>query len=139
VWVHFPELASLSMRRSPQAIARWNVAVQSAYEAVDRYRLPGGEKVQLENIFPLAAGAQTDIAPGALCPFPGREAWVSAQGRFDPCCAPDALRRTLGEFGNLGEQSLYDIWEGPAYRQLQTTYPTHPLCKGCNMRRPEVS
>jgi MoaA/NifB/PqqE/SkfB family radical SAM enzyme len=139
VWVHFLELASLSMRRSPQAIAKWNVAVQSAYEAADRYRLPSGEKVQLEHIFPLASGAQTDIAPGAVCPFLGREVWVSAQGRFDPCCAPDALRRTLGEFGNLGEQSLYDIWEGSAYRQLQITYLTHPLCKGCNMRRPEVS
>jgi MoaA/NifB/PqqE/SkfB family radical SAM enzyme len=139
LWVHFQEIKPLSMRRSPESVARWNVAVQSAYEAADRYRLPNGEKVRLENIFLLAPGAETDIAPGAVCPFLGQEAWVSAQGRFDPCCAPDALRRTLGEFGNLKEQSLYDIWESLEYRQLQTTYLTHPLCTSCNMRRPEVS
>lgn len=139
VWVHVPQIQPLSMRRSPESIARWNRAVQSAYEAADRYRLPGGERVLLENIFLLAPEADTDIAPGATCPFLGQEAWVSAQGRFDPCCAPDALRRTLGEFGNLKEHSLYDIWGSAQYQQLQTTYRTHPLCKSCNMRRPEVN
>lgn len=137
LWVHFDEIQSLSMRRSPQAIARWNAAVQEAYKAVEQYRLPGGEKVILDNIFPLEPGAVEDISPGAICPFLGKEAWVSAQGRFNPCCAPDALRRALGEFGNLGERSLYDIWQSPAYQSLQATYQSHALCKGCNMRRPE--
>ncbi len=138
LWAHFEEVKPLSMRRSPQSIERWNTAVSMAYEAADRYRLPSGEKVLLENIFPLTEEAQADIAPGAVCPFLGQEAWISAMGRFDPCCAPDALRRTLGEFGNLREQSLYEIWQSPAYKQLQATYHHHPLCKGCNMRRPEV-
>lgn len=139
LWVHFDEIQSLSMRRSPQAIKQWNAAVQDAYEAAEQYRLPNGEPVVLENMFPLEPGAVEDIAPGAVCPFLGKEAWVSAQGRFNPCCAPDALRRSLGEFGNLGERSLYDIWQSPAYQSLQATYQTHPLCKGCNMRRPERS
>jgi len=117
--------------------AEWNEAVQAAYEAAELNRLPNGEKVLLENIFPLVQGADVDIAPGAVCPFLGKEAWVSAQGRFDPCCAPDALRRTLGEFGNVQEQSLYEIWQSSAYRELLDTYLEHPLCQGCNMRRPE--
>jgi MoaA/NifB/PqqE/SkfB family radical SAM enzyme len=137
LWAHFDEIKPLSMRRSPEAILKWNEAVQAAYEAAERYRLPNGKKVLLENIFFLKQGAETDIAPGAVCPFLGKEAWVSAQGRFDPCCAPDALRRTLGEFGNVQEQSLDEIWQSSAYRELLDTYLEHPLCQGCNMRRPE--
>lgn len=137
LWAHFEEIKPLSMRRDREAITRWNASVQEAYEAAEQYRLPNGAKVFLDNIFPLVPGAEVDISPGATCPFLGQEAWVSAQGRLDPCCAPDALRRTLGEFGNLSEQSLYDIWQSSTYQTLQSTYRTHPLCKGCNMRRLE--
>ena len=84
-------------------------------------------------------GAARDLAPGGPCPFLGREAWVSAEGRFDPCCAPDAERRTLGEFGNLDERNLMDIWRGDAYRTLAATYHNRALCLGCNMRRPAGS
>lgn len=139
LWVHFDEIKALSMRRNQQAIEKWNAAVQDAYEAAELYRLPTGKKVLLENIYPLGSGAGEDISPGGVCPFLGKEAWVSAEGRFNPCCAPDALRRTLGEFGNLGESSLYDIWQSPAYQSLQATYQSHALCKGCTMRRPRES
>jgi MoaA/NifB/PqqE/SkfB family radical SAM enzyme len=84
LWAHFEEIKPLSMRRSPESIARWNTAVQQAFEAADQHRLPNGEKVLLENIFLLTQGAEADIAPGAVCPFLDREAWVSALGRFNP-------------------------------------------------------
>jgi radical SAM protein with 4Fe4S-binding SPASM domain len=89
----------------------------------------------LENIFPLDADAG-DIAPGGECPFLGQEAWVASDGRFNPCCAPDALRRTLWEFGNLNAQRLPEIWESSEYRDLRENYMGKPLCRGCNMRRP---
>jgi hypothetical protein len=79
------------------------------------------------------------MAPGARCPFLGNEAWVSAEGRFDPCCAPDAQRRTLGEFGDLNVVGIQDVWNGAAYRRLQDTYAGHPLCRRCNMRQPVES
>ena len=125
------------MRRAPGAVRRWNAAVREAREAAAECRLPDGRAVLLENIELLDEDeAQYDLAPGGPCPFLGREAWVSAEGRFDPCCAPDAQRRTLGEFGNLHEQGLMDIWRGDAYRTLVATYPTRALCLGCNMRKP---
>ena len=68
--------------------------------------------------------------------WPSARAWVSATGRFDPCCAPDAQRRTLGDFGNLNETSLREIWNSPAYQDLLATYRTRALCIGCNMRKP---
>jgi hypothetical protein len=77
-----------------------------------------------------------DLAPEGACPFLGQEAWISAEGRFDPCCAPDAQRRTLGGFGNLNENSFMDIWNGDSYSGLISTYRKRRLCLGCNMRKP---
>ena len=139
LWVHFSQMRGQSMRRNPEAIARWNAVVEEAHEMAEYHRLPSGERVLLENIFALDEAGDGDIAPGAQCPFLGQEAWVASDGRFNPCCAPDALRRTLGEFGNLNSMSPREIWEGPAYRDLQANYLQNPLCRGCNMRRPAGS
>ncbi|WP_280553481.1 glycosyltransferase [Halomonas sp. 25-S5] len=136
LWTHFDEIRDQSMRRSTEAIERWNRAVLAAREAAAERALPSGKHILLENIFLLDATATEDLAPGGPCPFLGQEAWVSAQGRFDPCCAPDAQRRTLGEFGNLHEQNLMAIWNGDAYRELVSTYRNRSLCLGCNMRKP---
>ena len=136
LWAHFREIQGQSMRRSPEAIARWNAVVDEAQEAADRYRLPDGTRVLLDNIFPLNPGGAGDIAPGAVCPFLGQEAWVASDGRFNPCCAPDALRRTLGDFGNVRDSSLFAIWDSATYAGLKEGYMEHSLCRGCNMRRP---
>jgi len=137
LWTHFEEIEAQSMRRDRDAVRRWNAAVLAAREAAAECRLPDGRPVLLENIDLLdEAEAQHDLVPGGPCPFLGREAWVSAEGRFDPCCAPDAQRRTLGAFGNLHERGLMDIWRGNAYRALVATYRTRALCLGCNMRKP---
>ena len=136
LWAHFAEIEPLSLRRSPESIARWNVAVQGMRSAAQERLLPSGVPILLENIFPLDPSGTHDLAPVGPCPFLGQEAWVSAEGNFAPCCAPDAQRRTLGDFGNLNTVQLKDIWNGPAYRELTQTYRTRALCIGCNMRRP---
>jgi glycosyltransferase involved in cell wall biosynthesis/MoaA/NifB/PqqE/SkfB family radical SAM enzyme len=136
LWAHFDQITPLSMRRSREAIRRWNAAVLAARSAAAERTLPNGKHILLENIFLLDETAQQDLAPGGRCPFLGREAWVSAEGRFDPCCAPDAQRRTLGELGSLHDQGLMEIWTGDAYRRLVATYRNRPLCIGCNMRAP---
>jgi len=136
LWAHFDEIRPLSMRRSPEAIRRWNEAVLAARAAAHEHALPNGHRVLLENIFLLDESAREDIAPGGPCPFLGQEAWISAEGRFDPCCAPDAQRRTLGEMGDLHTSGLMEIWNGEAYRRLLQSYPSRALCLGCNMRKP---
>ncbi len=136
LWVHGSEMRGQSLRRSPEAIARWNGAVEAAHQTSERHLLPDGRRVALENIFSLGTYGETDIAPGGECPFLGQEAWVAADGRFNPCCAPDALRRSLGDFGNLEDVSLRRIWEGPQYQNLRANYMEHGLCRGCNMRKP---
>lgn len=136
LWAHFDAIEGESMRRSPDAIRRWNQAVLEARAAAAERLLPTGRPVLLENIFLLDPDAVGDLAPGGRCPFLGQEAWVSAVGRFDPCCAPDAQRRTLGDFGDLHGAGIMDIWRGDAYRDLVATYRNRALCLGCNMRQP---
>ena len=136
LWAHFDAIKELSMRRSPNAIRRWNNAVKRARSVAQTHTLPNGEHILLENIFQLDEAVREDLAPGAACPFLGQEAWVSAEGRFNPCCAPDAQRLTLGEFGNLNTQGFADIWNGEAYESLTATYGTRDLCLKCNMRKP---
>jgi glycosyltransferase involved in cell wall biosynthesis/MoaA/NifB/PqqE/SkfB family radical SAM enzyme len=136
LWAHFDAIKGQSMRRSPKAIARWNEAVLAAREVVEQHRLPGGRRVLLENIFLLDGEATGDLAPGGPCPFLGQEAWVSAEGRFNPCCAPDAERRSLGEFGDLNEVSIREVWTGSNYRRLLASYSSRGLCLSCNMRKP---
>jgi len=136
LWAHFDEIREQSMRRSPEAIERWNNAVIEAREAAAERTLPNGRHVVLENVFLLDSSATEDLAPGGPCPFLGQEAWVSAVGRFDPCCAPDAQRRTLGDFGDLTATSFMETWNGEAYRELVATYRNRSLCLSCNMRKP---
>ncbi|HEX8109597.1 MAG TPA: glycosyltransferase [Kofleriaceae bacterium] len=136
LWAHFDQIQGESMRRSAESIGRWNAAVLAAREAAAERPLPSGEQILLENLFLLDAAATEDLAPGGPCPFLGQEAWVSAAGRFDPCCAPDAQRRTLGELGSVTDRSFMEIWNGAPYRELTSSYRNRRLCLGCNMRRP---
>lgn len=135
VWTHFPEIEHLSMRRNSEAISRWNTLVQVTRQAAEQHRLSDGRKVILDNIFPIG-NDNGEITFNSVCPFLGKEAWINTEGRFDPCCAPDALRRMLGDFGNLYETTLDTIWQGAAYKRLQQDYMKNELCRTCNMRRP---
>lgn len=135
LWAHFKEIKNLSMRQDSETIEKWNNAVTEAHAVADIYLLPNGKKILLENIVHLEDTAQVDLDPAAVCPFLGKEAWVSAEGRFSPCCAPDKERQTLGNFGNLYETNMENIWKGTDYTRLQENYKSHALCVGCNMRK----
>ena len=136
LWVHFTQIQGLSMRRSPESVERWNRIVEATERAAADHLLPSGRPVMLENIHRLDPSQPDDLAPDGPCPFLGQEAWVSAEGRFNPCCAPDAQRRTLGDFGNLNDKPIMEIWNSQEYRTLCEIYREHALCKVCNMRKP---
>lgn len=139
LWAHFEAIEENSMRRNPEAISRWNAAVLKARAVAKRNLLANGKEILLENFHLLEDAAVEDIAPGGPCPFLGQEAWINTEGRFDPCCAPDAQRRTLGDLGNVNDQSITELWNSQAYDDLLATYPTHALCRSCNMRSPDSS
>ncbi|HTN51045.1 MAG TPA: radical SAM protein [Anaeromyxobacter sp.] len=133
--VRAPRLAAGSLRRSPEAIARWNAAVRAVRAAAARTALPGGGAVRVENAIELAPDPDAP-APRGPCPFLGREAWVLWDGRFAPCPHPAAEAGALGSFGSVADVPLGALWEGEPYRRLLAGYAAHPICAACPFRRP---
>lgn len=129
LWVHHEAMSAQSLRRSPEARGRWNPV------AAEVRALAAEVGVRLVNFEPLDA-VDGPAAPGAgACPFLGQEAWVGADGTFNPCCAPDDLRRTLGAFGSLARRSLGEIWGSAEYRALVRGWESQGVCQTCPMRR----
>ena len=135
LWVFAQEMEEQNLRKSQESIQRWNNIVKKALEIAEKERLPDGTKVLLENIYTLDESAVEELVPKGVCPFLGGEAWVSSEGRFNPCCAPDKERLALGDFGNLHQTSLEQIWESDAYKNLRQNYLKNSVCKRCNMRK----
>jgi glycosyltransferase involved in cell wall biosynthesis/MoaA/NifB/PqqE/SkfB family radical SAM enzyme len=136
LWTHYEQIEEESMRRNAASIQRWNHCVALMRAAAEEKLLPNGKSIRLDNVFMLESEAAADLSPGDPCPFLGQEVWVSAEGRFDPCCAPDQQRRKLGTFGHLETSGLMEIWRGSHYRSLLNSYRSRHLCLRCNMRRP---
>jgi MoaA/NifB/PqqE/SkfB family radical SAM enzyme len=136
LWAHFEEIQHLNFKASAEAIDRWNDIVDLAVAAAEKHPRPDGTPVLLENITPLLPQNGHAVPYTHECPFLGKELWVSATGDISPCCAPDDLRRSLGDFGNVKERSLNDVVADEAYQSLLRDYRDRPLCSTCNMRKP---
>lgn len=135
LWAHFDEIKYLSLKHSQENIAIWNKVVQESLEIAATNFLPNGKSIILEHFTSLDPISNVTIPPEAECPFLGKEAWVNAEGDFNPCCAPDTERKSLGYFGNLNHQSLKEIWASKTYEDLKQNYMQYSLCQQCNMRK----
>ncbi len=137
LWINFEELTPLSLRRNSDSIAKWNEAVINIRNIVVKNRLSNGKLLKLANFEILDETATRNLSLDGVCPFLGKEAWIAPDGRFSPCCAPDLLRRKLGEFGNVNDKNVLDIWQNEAYQALIKNYMQNEVCVACNMRRPK--
>ncbi len=117
VWVFHQEVKRESLKKE-----RWNHFAKEAIECAKDLN------IVLQNIKPL----DTHTLPKA-CPFIGKEAWVSVEGEFGPCCSFD--KQKLGHFGNLHTQSMEAIFNSKTYKNFVKNYANHPVCKQCNMRK----
>jgi len=136
LWAHFEEIKALSMKDSNESTKRWNTYVKQAHETKENYRKPNGEKVILENIIPLKDNENVEVPLDYECPFLTKELWISPTGKISPCCAPDNLRQSLGDFGNIENSSIHEVLQSLDYKELVNNYKSKPLCKTCNMRKP---
>ncbi len=137
LWAHFDEIKDLSMKATSESVERWNVYVEQAFQAQEEFRKPNGEKVILENIIPIHEDEVNELPEEYECPFLTKELWISATGKISPCCAPDNLRKSLGDFGNISELSIEEVLKSQQYIDLVNNYKNKPLCKTCNMRKPK--
>lgn len=136
LWVHFNDIAHLSLRKNHDSIKRWNNTAIECIKVARDTILPNGKHIKLDNFHELDPRNINELHHKGICPFLAREAWVNHEGRFDPCCAPDDLRRELGNFGNVLDKGLMAIWGGEQYDQLINHYLENDLCKMCNMCKP---
>lgn len=137
LWAHFDEIKDLSMKATSESVERWNEYVKQANQAQEEFRKPNGEKVILENIIPIHEDEVNELPEEYECPFLTKELWISATGKISPCCAPDNLRKSLGDFGNISEISIEEVLKSPQYIDLVNNYKSKALCKTCNMRKPK--
>jgi len=137
LWAHFDEIKDLSMKATSESVEQWNEYVEQAYQAQEEFRKPNGEKVILENIIPIHENEVNELPEEYECPFLTKELWISATGKISPCCAPDNLRKSLGDFGNISEKSIEEVLKSQQYVDLVKNYKCKPLCKTCNMRKPK--
>lgn len=138
LWDHFEEIKNLSMKSSPESIIKWNNYVKDAYIAQEEYKKPNGVKVILENIIPINENEKIEVSHEYECPFLNQELWVSATGKISPCCAPDNLRQSLGDFGNINTSSIQEVLKSEKYVDLVENYKDKELCKTCVMRKPKA-
>ncbi len=136
LWTHFEEIKNLSMKFSDESIRQWNKYVDEAEIAQELYLKPNGKKIRLENIIKLSEDTGEVIPETYNCPFLGKELWIAADGRINPCCCPDEKRRLLGDFGNANQIKISEVIESEKYQNLLENYKAQEVCKTCNMRRP---
>lgn len=136
LWDHFDEIKSLSMRATPESVAEWNNYVEQAHATAEKYKKPNGEKVLLENITATKNSEITEVPSDYECPFLTKELWISATGKISPCCAPDHLRQSLGDFGNIKDSSIQEVLDSDSYKDLVANYRSKEVCKTCVMRKP---
>ena len=130
LWVNFPELKRQDLRRNDDSIARWNATVKLCEKMVEHTSL-NGKHMLLENFTTISK----DYVVTGLCPFLGKEAWISADGTFNPCCAPDEERKSLGYFGNVKDIGLRALWASEEYQMLVKKPLANKVCQKCNMRK----
>ena len=138
LWDHFDEIKSLSMRTTPESVAEWNNYVEQAHTAAEKYRKLNGEKVLLENITAIKNSEIAEVPSDYECPFLTQELWISATGKISPCCAPDHLRQSLGDFGNIKDSSIQEVLDSDSYKDLVANYKSKEVCKTCVMRKPNA-
>lgn len=138
LWPHFEEIKNLSMKANQESVKQWNEYVEQAYQTQEKFRKPNGEKVIIENIISLHDNETKELPEEYECPFLTKELWISATGNISPCCAPDKLRKELGDFGNISTTTIKDVLQSSVYTELVKNYKTKPLCKTCNMRKPSI-
>jgi MoaA/NifB/PqqE/SkfB family radical SAM enzyme len=138
LWITHPELKNESLRRNSTSIKSWNKIVDILRNIAKKNKLKSGESIKLDNIYYINRSAKFKLKfDKTICPFLGREAWIAWDGTFNVCCAPDNLRKTLGNFGNIKKNGFLKLWNSQKYNDLIRNWGNFEICKSCNMKRPK--
>ena len=82
---------------------------------------------------------ETDASPWSLCRRPWTVMYFTANGRALPCCIAPFSQRGYENYtlGDATQQSLREIWNGPAYREFRDALLSNQppaACANCGLR-----
>ena len=138
LWITHPELEHESLRRNKSSIEKWNKTVDILRRIAGDKKLKNGKPIEMDNIYHIEQSRDRKIlADNFICPFLGKEAWIAWDGTFNVCCAPDNLRKTLGNYGNAKQDNFINLWNSKRYNDLIENWGDYEVCKVCNMRKPK--
>ena len=126
LWITHKELESEALHTDETYKKKWNALVESL--------VPYRDKIRLEN-FMLFGDESIDSTTQKQCPFLGKELWINYKGDISVCCAPDNLRKELGDFGNIKNSTLLQVLESTQYQNLVESYQTKEVCKQCLLKK----
>ena len=80
-----------------------------------------------------------DGSPWSMCRRPWTVMYITANGRALPCCIAPFSQRGYENYtlGDATQQTLREIWDGPAYRSFRAgLLSDHPpaACASCGLR-----
>lgn len=129
LWVTWSELENQSLTGNIENRLEWN-------DTVDELEEIARGKIELANISKVPTDNIDTVLPEEYeCPFAGKEAWISWDGTFNVCCAPDELRKEFGYFGNVRETPFIELWESEKYQFFVRQAGKTGVCKNCNMKK----
>jgi len=128
LWVTYDEIKEESLQNDKNSINKWNNFV----DKIKKYRT----KIKLQNFDKLKLNKDNTIPYEYNCPFLGQELWIDHNGDFNICCAPSNKRISLGEWGNIQERTILDIFNSDEYLKLVKNYKEKEICKKCLLRIP---
>ena len=78
-------------------------------------------------------------SPWSLCRRPWTVMYITANGRALPCCIAPFSQRGYENYtlGDATQETLREIWNGPAYRKFRTELHSHAppqACASCGLR-----
>jgi len=128
LWITYEEIKDESLQNSTKKINEWNNFI----DKIEKYR----ESINLVNFEKLELQNNSDTVPSHyICPFLGEELWIDYNGDFNICCAPSDKRRTLGNWGNIKNKNIIEIFNSKEYLDLLNNYKNKEICKICSLRK----
>lgn len=117
------------MLKTEENVPLWNKVCQDCHAIAK-------DKIKLDNFYPIDLSAPVTDSGNTFCQFLGKELWIEYDGSYQICCCPAEVRKDFGDFGNIKQISLLEMWNSKNYRNFIANWGTSNNCLKCNMRKP---
>jgi organic radical activating enzyme len=127
LWITFNEIENESLKNNPYRINEWNKFIDKIDKYRDFIKLVNFDKLNIKD-------GKSYIPDNYICPFLNKELWIDHEGNYNICCAPSDLRKTLGDWGNINDINILELFNSNQYSKLSENYKNEAICQDCSLR-----